>query len=222
MFSSRSDDTDTPCLINEFRHPVACGHQRRDPLDTSNRRPLPCRGHAPFDISHSPTQCRCDINATLPNTKSVSDPFDVSEDIIEDIGLKRDDPGLRTEGGTNSALDVDETNSTDVTLCLGDDYVWRQLFQQGCVHPIHRQPLLQDRFDAFVNLVTSTVQEFRFGTYRQGTYRGRVVTLVRPSNKLIFQTQHAHHFSAGRDQRHNSGFYIHRTPASTSLVEHEF
>src|SRR5262245_548428 len=150
--------------FHEFRHPVATGHQRIDPLDHGGARARSRCGALLCDAGHARLQSFNQMFA-LPFAFECAGHFsDVLPDVGEGVRLKGYDLYLASTPGIQRRLDIFEAYRTDLAMVLGDDDIGAKPFDLLRIDAVDGEPFLQNGLDAGVYVVARAAhREFRLG-----------------------------------------------------------
>src|SRR5262245_38379523 len=84
---------------------------------------------------------------------------------------------------------------------------------------VDREPFLQDRLDALVDLVAGALDvELRLGADGEARYRRREVALVRATDKLVLEPQGTDDLGGAGDERDYPRHHLPRIPNSKSQI----
>ena len=148
--------------LHEFRHPVATGHQRIDPLDYGGARARSRCGALPRDAGHSRFQSFNQMFALPFAFECAGDFSDVLPDVGEGVGLERYDLHPPSTPLVQRHLDIFEAYGTDLAMVLGDDDIGPKRFELLRIDAVDGEPFLQNGLDAGVDVVARAAhREFR-------------------------------------------------------------
>src|SRR5262245_50902148 len=168
MLARLAEEVHAAGHLHQLRRPVACRHQRIDPFDTGYSRARLRRSRLLRGFAHSPPQPRDEFLAAFGRVQSRGHATNVRPYVGQRVRFERDDDGPRACELAHGLLDVLEADRADLALRLGDDVRGPQTFEQIGVHAVNAQRLLQDSFDALVDLVAQTLDlELRAGANGQ-------------------------------------------------------
>src|SRR5437763_1369572 len=145
MSACAAEEVAAAGTLDQLRDPVARRHQRIEPLQARDRRPMNAARTPDRDALDTFLQLTDNLPAFLRRLQRVRHLLDALPYLCEIIRRQRDDPGLFCEPGAEGQLNVLFADSTDLALCLRDDDVGLQLLQEVRIDAVDRGGLLQKR-----------------------------------------------------------------------------
>ena len=173
---------------------------------TTATRGLACSAAAAtLDVRDPPLEPPHQLRAALPYPQRLRDPLDVDPDVVEPVGLQREDARAAVGQLADGALDVGRADGADLALGLGDDEVGREALQQLGVHLVDREGARQPFLQGQVHGPGAAGGEERGAAHRrEAEHAARPVALVRAADQRFLATQRADDLGAGGDQRHDA------------------
>src|SRR5581483_3306945 len=205
MLAGRAEEIFAARHLDQLGHPVARRHQRVQPFDAGDARPLAYPARARGDRVHPCAQLADDGGAARRLTERAGGALDVGEDVAQAVRLERDDPRALAQPSRNRLLDVALAHRAYFALRLRDDYVWRQLAQLAGVHPIDGQRIADDPPHLAIDVgARSLGVELGRGEHGQALDPGRVVALMRAADQVGFKAERAYDLGRARQQAYDS------------------
>src|SRR6476659_3276867 len=205
MLTRLSEQVVTSGHLHQLRHPVSAGHQRIDPLDRGDARPIARRRAHLGDGLHARPQLSHDALALAFAPERACHLPDVLPDVGKPVGPERHDLGGTTRPVAQSQLDVLEADRTGLAMILRHDDVGPKRPELLSVDAIDRKTFLQNRLHALVYLIARAVHwEFRRGEHWQQYYILGEVAFLAAADETVASAQRADDLRCARDQRHHA------------------
>ncbi len=183
--------------FNEFRHPIAGGHQRIQPFDAGDGRTLRQVAGSRGDAFNAIFQSRDNLRAAFGNTERPGDFQNVVPDISQCVRRERQNAWLKTAPAADRFFDFGQTDRANFALRLRQDEIGPQLFQLPGVDLIDRQGIPKEGIDLAIDLEAGSLDvQLRLSAGREAANGRWKITFVRTSDELIAQAKLADDFRA--------------------------
>ena len=191
--------------LDQRRHPVSRRHQRIDPFDGGDARPLRRAARLVRNFAESRAQPLDQFGSACMCVERIRHALHVGENVVEAVGRERNDLRPRAEPFGDRGFDVALADRAHFALGLRDDHVGTKFAQSGRIDAIDRERIADDLFHSLVDLSAGAFGiEFRFRQRGDAHDRAREIAFVRASDQLIFETKRANDLGRARQKGYDS------------------
>ena len=179
MFARFAKQIQTTGEINQFRHPVAGGHQGVQPFNAGDGRVLRQMAGSRGDALNAIFQSRDHLHAAFGNAERPGDFQNVVPDIGQCVRRERQNARLETDPAADCLFHFGQTDRANFALRLRQDEIGPQLFQLPGVDLIDRQGILQQGIDLAIDLEAGGLDvQLRSSAGREPANGRRKITFV--------------------------------------------